>query len=942
MATPNIGLLAEFVLKPINSDSGYPIVESNDVMGGIHLVNTFADISTIKTLRRQWGMLVYVKSEKKYYQLKPIGDETIEAKDSNNTTNWQEFSGGGSSTADWLDTVKGVYNESTNIPGTKNTDDRFLVGPNGSGTDFNGKSNQIAVYARYLNLGNGGFFFSEPSDGATLRVDNEIGVLYTFRGTSSATGNWYKEYQNTIRYIYPTSNNGLTFSYTSTGQHPLTGYTYCVFVASFATSNSGTMSLSIDGNAYTPIKKLSSNALTDLESGDLGANVQYQLTYDAGNFQVFLGGAGSGGTIGPAEDNDYGDGLYTDFTPSTDIGVPIDRFNQILKALVPPPAPNLRSWSVSPNSQFVTGKLSYAHSAEPGLGIISASYSSEVYGRTDATLTDSFVKGAFGGYRLGITSRSSQTETGDTFYQNITGILNSDVDENPNQPTPAYSANSIGNGLTGSLVLYLNTKTVSSVDLATYNSINTSGGANGGFILNAPTASKFSNGTPFETFWNRSGSYVINKTSTFFETGYNHIQVKHFLPTSTITLVSYEFLTDDSTSATTFNSPSVTYNNSATDVKTLSGIKYYTAFKANYSCTVNNIYRNTYSADADAVRFTDVSTLSKSRIYNNKEVNNNGNATVFTPQDSQKVLPNPTQVTDTASLGTSFTLIAGSARKVNGSATFSVTVKRTVQGTKTGGYLGINNLFIDNISSSSTDLIEDFCSEGYRKKNLTFDKVSDVTGDTWLTTASLLSTSGYRNALQVADGRLLYPFLDFEGPGDTNTNPNKGNVDAIYTTCKSSVAGAVHGSDNYRTYTRVFNLGSLPNQSRGNWTMKITYDSTTFVPLTSALDNNSKCYIEIKLPHDTTRSAAQLQGGLIGGASGPVTGWLDAVAPFDPAVTPTNGKGCNLTGLVPASGGTWDIQFGGRTTFYSGGVVLVRITAGKDWQGYIQRIELIP
>ena len=47
------------------------------------------------------------------------------------------------------------------------------------------------------------------------------------------------------------------------------------------------------------------------------------------------------GTIGPAEDGTYDDGLFTDFTKTTKVGVAVDRFNEVLKALAPAPAPDL-------------------------------------------------------------------------------------------------------------------------------------------------------------------------------------------------------------------------------------------------------------------------------------------------------------------------------------------------------------------------------------------------------------------------------------------------------------------------------------------------------------------------------------------------------------------------------------------------------------------------
>lgn len=62
-------------------------------------------------------------------------------------------------------------------------------------------------------------------------------------------------------------------------------------------------------------------------------------------------------SIGIAEDGDYTDGLYTDFTPSTRLGVAIDRFNEILKLLAPTPAPDLDD--IDANVDGVDANLSF-------------------------------------------------------------------------------------------------------------------------------------------------------------------------------------------------------------------------------------------------------------------------------------------------------------------------------------------------------------------------------------------------------------------------------------------------------------------------------------------------------------------------------------------------------------------------------------------------------
>ena len=47
--------------------------------------------------------------------------------------------------------------------------------------------------------------------------------------------------------------------------------------------------------------------------------------------------------MGDAEDGDYTDGLYTDFTTSTPVGTAIDEFIEVLEIFGPSPAPSVNS-----------------------------------------------------------------------------------------------------------------------------------------------------------------------------------------------------------------------------------------------------------------------------------------------------------------------------------------------------------------------------------------------------------------------------------------------------------------------------------------------------------------------------------------------------------------------------------------------------------------------
>jgi hypothetical protein len=930
MATKNIGTLFIDTVRPYDDTYNFPVILPNEAMGGIHIVTSSNYFSEIIPGRRQWGMLAYVYDEALTYQLRPISNPSIAS-----DLNWVVFGNGGGGSVEWVDSVKSVLGDASSLV-SPITGDRYLVSDSPSGVAFSLHKNKIATYNEVLNGNAGGWNLGEPFNGSTLRVDSEPGVLYTFTGTSSVAGEWTKEYQNTVRYIEPTSTNGKTFSFITTTQTPLSGYTYAVYYANFATSNSGTVSLSIDGNFYAPVYKAANGVLTELVSNDFESGIRYQLTYDSGAFQINLPSSGSG-VIGEAEDPaGYSDGLFTDFTTSTPIGTAVDRFNEILKFLVPPPAPDLSSYTVIPATQFVSGRLSYNYADQVSLGIVSTTFSDI----SSVTLGGLYEKG-FQTRRLGIRSKVSQPLTTTTYYSDIRGTLNSLVTGHPGQPTPAYATYSFGNGITGSVALYLNGITISNVDLlTTYNDIDTTNNyTNSGLVLSAATASKFSTGSPFESFWYRTGNFSIEANDANINDGFNYIQVKHILPANTLTLSRLEFLTDSETTPTTFDSAFSTLHVTATK-KWLSGIEYYingTSFQHNQ--LANDIYKNTYYPDSDAGTFVDESPEQDSAIYNNNtsyKTNTpltGGFHKAFSPDtDAFQALSTPGNVDSPFTFTKKFNVLSG-VRKLSGQTKTFVTAKRTVQGNFKSSALTLSGWFIDTFAASSTGTFEGFDDENNRLGISSYDSVSSIPAigsATWNSQSSLRTSNG----LQVADGRLLYPDYDFTSSGSNDTNPNRSaGISRNYKDCKTATTGSLKGN-NSRTYIRAFFVGNTPPRARLEVT--VVFVGTSFVSATTPLTggNNTKCILEFKLPYNGTTAFAD---GLtsIGNAA---TGWLDAIKPALPKKF-ADEDGC-LEGSVPSSGNVWKIDFGTRNTAHSNGWVLMRFTAGSEWGGYIESITV--
>jgi hypothetical protein len=97
-------------------------------------------------------------------------------------------------------------------------------------------------------------------------------------------------------------------------------------------------------------------------SGDTlsGATVEYVNN-------AVLQYTGGTGVIGPAEDGDYTDGLFTDFTENTPVGTAVDRFNEVLLKLAPLP-PN-DDWTNVFSNLGITS-TEYDNMATAGTGAI--------------------------------------------------------------------------------------------------------------------------------------------------------------------------------------------------------------------------------------------------------------------------------------------------------------------------------------------------------------------------------------------------------------------------------------------------------------------------------------------------------------------------------------------------------------------------------------------
>jgi len=357
----NIGTLITSPLRPNDSLDPIAVIFSSEAKGGHHSYITYDNMLSAQTAypsRFEFGMLATVyndptASNNNTYVLQYAYNSTA----STDPNNWVQYSGiPQTRPMEWQDSV---ISRTSSIPSILNNDDRYLItgAIGGTSTDirstnWNGHVDNIAMYDSRVNYWN----FTFPFEGMTVRADDEKGVIFKYVGIYASGGIWLKEYVNQVYSLTASSTNGINY----TANANLVGYYKpSVFYSMFLTASVGTSAtMNINNLGTASIKKIVGSALQDIASADLTLGIEYQLIWDGIQFQIPFSAAVT--SIGnPEVGNTYSGGVYNypSFTPSTEIGVAVDRFNKILAALVPSPSPNLSIINGLPAGQ--TAKLSF-------------------------------------------------------------------------------------------------------------------------------------------------------------------------------------------------------------------------------------------------------------------------------------------------------------------------------------------------------------------------------------------------------------------------------------------------------------------------------------------------------------------------------------------------------------------------------------------------------
>jgi len=638
---------------------------------------------------------------------------------------------------------------------------------------------------------------------------------------------------------------------------------------------------------------------------------------EGSNISIVSGSDGSitissqGGTIGDAEDEDYTDGLFTDFTTTTPVGTPIDRFNEILKLLVPAPAPDLDD--IDYNNTFVSKEQVVPSSLSFGTSNDQSS-ATPAYANVAATAGIGSAVNVNGVYQVANSGNNLRAAVFDGSVD-IIGDLNEDVPANITSPSSQtnYVANSFADGNIGNLVLELNGVDIYTLDLTnnsigagnpgsgTGNYVNSSGDYEGsGFVnVSIAKAGTFDSGTTFDNFKHRTGRWKIASTGAIGQrNGWNYARVKHIKGGVTKVTNYVEWVKDSDSNALSTSGNSLGFTGSG--ALQISGVTYNTSGTAQYQVTVSNAYRYVYDT-SDITFTTSVSGVNSGVSYS---VSNITKPTIGGGENHLKQI----SVNETDSISASYILGGGITTGINVSHPLKSNLANSGQST-------ISGLLIYNVSETSNVTTENFQREGYRLQANNYANQSDITGGTlnWDSSQSLVGGSSTHNTgLQIYRERLYSPKNTIHS-GDFRNSSDGG-----------SLTNGPSGNPNYsgisgtKTFYRKFqNTGAAKRDFK--YAMQ---GDASLVAHGGTLGSNKNFKLYFKMPSD---------------GSGNTTGWLDAATAFTHGNVADNAGGSigTVDTSIPIAAPNENKVSFGTVEIGNNEYVVARIEADAGWTGYL-------
>ena len=597
---------------------------------------------------------------------------------------------------------------------------------------------------------------------------------------------------------------------------------------------------------------------------------------------------GDGGTIGDPPDGTYADGLFTDFAASTAIGDAIDRFNEIFKSLVPPPAPAVSR--VNAGQDGTDAYISFGASNDMS---------------SDGTPYISV--GTTAGFAAKDKGDLYETETSGTNFRrsifrydtNVTGYINFDVTASVLGSNTNYEADAFRDAETGSLELFVNDTTtpIHTLDLATAvgagapgagtsASLNADGS---GFTNISVTASATdANSNTFDLFMHRTARYIVHSASQ--RRGWNYAFVRHSVGASDDRDTNFvEWVNDDNNETVTVTANSIT-NISLIGSRYISGVQYNTSATADYQFLISNFYKNAYN----------LASITCSDSTNNATIANDTMPHIGSDDENKTVA-------FTQSLSTTDTVILNES--IGATASLSHIFKGAATGvTNASGFL----IFTPTADNPDEDE-EHFKNETWRIPSGAYDSQASVqdplngTGS-WDSQTHMTGSGNHADGLQLYNNKLVSPLNTTNG-GNFQTIPNTESGQPNYSTIPEGI----------RTFYRAFENTGVSVRDVGV-TIKGDAEITAN---TVDLGANKNIRVLVKTPAKT--------------------GWLN-LAQLYVYDNVSDGQGgrdvpATLDDSVDA-GGAYNVATLGTKVVANGEYFIVKIEADDDWTGHISEISV--